>query len=257
LYAFIDKHGIQDDPKNGQLLGGLIIDQWGRELDPVTLEAATKHLRDQLTWVSANAREYNRVMSELTPENQELVGRWFKSTRLVSDGEQGRENTLLLIGWLRRNNYLINWQGLNAAMEAWIPTGQQSPLVSSKQTLHWKEVQAGPRTEYNGMRNHALDPVEEKKDPNAGLYDSRGRKNWAEVERIEREKKAKENPAPVTDAWEKLCRGMLNHGTHGQKNAAKEVFDRGIAAGKQFREIYSEMDALKRSYERMLPTSRF
>jgi hypothetical protein len=142
-------------------------------------------------------------------------------------------------------------------MEAWIPTGRQNSLVETKQTLHWKEVQAGPRTEYQGLHNHALDPEPETKAETPNLYTKSGLKNHAEVERIEREKKAKETPAPVKDAWQTLCEGLTRDGSHGQQENMKTILKQGIAAGKQFRQIYTEMAQMKKTYQHSLPTSRF
>jgi hypothetical protein len=59
------------------------------------------------------------------------------------------------------------------------------------------------------------------------------------------------------DAWETLCNQLLNYGTHGAQAAMRQIYDRGVSQRKSFREIYSEMNELKKSRERLLPTARY
>jgi hypothetical protein len=66
-------------------------------------------------------------------------------------------------------------------------------------------------------------------------------------------KEPESKPAQQTgrvDAWEKLCKQLLNYGTHGQQAAMREAYDSAHSQGKSWREVYAEMSALRKSYER-------
>lgn len=59
------------------------------------------------------------------------------------------------------------------------------------------------------------------------------------------------------DESQQVNDGLLQHGSHGQRAAAKAIYERGIAEGKTTRQIPSELGELKRSYERLISSAEF
>ncbi len=51
------------------------------------------------------------------------------------------------------------------------------------------------------------------------------------------------------DAWTQICEQLMRNGTHAQQAAQKALYERGIAEGKQHRQIATEMQKLKASCE--------
>lgn len=201
--------------------------------------------KDRFVWRTPAQREYDKIARE-NPTAAAQLSAWLETQgrpgQLVNDGsDQAFENSSLLLVELRGRE--INSQRIHEA------TGRIA--YKPGRQLHYIPT---PR---------AVDPRSHADDGGPFL----GRNvnlTPADHKRLAREAAEKANPqstptkptGPV-DAWEDLCNQLLRFGSHSAQANMRELLERGIQQRKSFREIYAEMNALKKSYERLLPTAKY
>src|SRR5258708_1479117 len=211
---------------------------------PATVEnirAVVKAYVDHLTWISQTAKNYQKLdIAEVA-----LVNRWLEQGSgrlLISDGEQGRENTLNLIRYCRKVGG-IDWHNLSKGLEVLNPT---MSLGANAPQLHWKEVTPpGGFTNRTGLPNHAEDPQPtepEKKNDRQYIH---GRLNHAW-----KDPNAPTAPVQVDPneggGWRQVCEALAKDGSHADQNELSQVMSRARAEGKSWLDTYSLMQTVKR-----------
>jgi len=210
---------------------------------PATVEnirAVVKAYVDHLTWVSQTAKDFQKL------DNAEigLVHKWFEQGSgrlLISDGEQGRENTINLLNYCRKVGG-VDWHNLSKGLEVLNPT---MSLGANAPQLHWKSVTPSSGfTNRTGLPNHAEKPQPEPEKEQTRQY-IHGRLNHAW-----KDPNAPTAPVQVDPneggGWRQVCEALAKDGSHADQNELSQVMSRARAEGKSWLDTYSLMQAVKR-----------
>jgi hypothetical protein len=235
--AWCAKHGIiEGDPHNVALIGQNFR-RWDLEVTEELLDANLEQFKNLgLKFYTEDQRYFHNELAGLTPTEQEALASWNPPYGVLAN----EYNAAILVRWIKAHNFQVTKDNLNLAAGQ----GKILPL------LQWDDSKTRPQ--YHDARRHVEDPNEQKIPVNEPL--------WRKLKREREAREAANQPVPQPkqiDAWEKICQDLMRHGTHSHQAAQKRIYEAGKAAGKQPRHIAQEMEAYKRSTERLLPTSRF
>jgi hypothetical protein len=227
--------------RNAEILGMLVIGQ-DQDITPETLAAAFKQVRHQLTFVTRLQQQADKLVNELGPAELTVLRNWFLRQRLVGvDGsEQGFANLVIILGWIMAHGYPVDARHLDLAL---------TNSMSGRNQLHWKPE---PKQKNTLLKNHAADQPAEQPKPDGRKYTKDGRINHAFQSPPE-----KTDTTPRTiDAWETLSYQLTRNGTHGQQAQLVQVLERARAEGKQWRQVYAEIEHAKKAFENRLVSVR-
>ena len=220
--------------------GNIVFAQF--ETQAVTIEGLRKvieALRPQLKWKSAAQIEYEKEYNRLSKDQQNQFGAWWfspstKKTILI-EGDEGFSNAAKIIAWMRGKAFDARTFGLAVSN------------LASSHGLHWatSPQRIDPRQHQDDGQGTGFMPKDSTPEMRGG------RKNHAytsPADQSEKETRSTDNPV---SAWESMARSMLSFGTPSQAAAIRETFDKAQAKGKSWREIYSEMQQVRKNYERV------
>jgi hypothetical protein len=220
-----------DDPKNGAANADLVASFFDQNPQAsVTVQsiraAVFGVLKDKLVWKSLDEVEFAKVWVTLTSLEQGNFNSWQRPARLINN----LRNNLAVLRYLKESqHYPVDAHYLE--------------LASTQRIAPQLEWEFAPRID---PRQHKSDGSFMPKDSDPNIR--AGRRNHAYQEPSKQE--APKTNAPV-DAWETMAKNMLGYGSHSQQIALKQVFDQARAAGKEWRQVYAELTALKRNYEKV------
>ena len=239
--------GLDVDHEGSTHNANLTLEYFEKNLGiPVTVEniyALVNQRPHDFKWRTPAQREYDKIASE-NPTAAAQLAEWLatqgKPGQLVNTGDEAFVNSSLLLVELRGRE--VNPQRIYEAMGriSYRPGRQlyTIPMPRKVDPRQHKDDGSG----FLSKKDVNKSPRDYKKEAEAAYADPK--LTLAKVER-------------TPDAWETLCNQLLNYGTHGAQVAMRQIYDRGISQRKSFREIYSEMNELKKSRERLLPTARY
>ena len=194
---------------------------------PVLLEAGT------VRQYSPTELRYREIQAE-SPSRAAAFRLWFLSRQnrsLTQDGDTGLLNEIACLNELTGRD--INSKTI------WDAIGR----LANKGQVHFLPVQATPDSRRHTDDGSGMSQTRSEK------YRADGRINHSYVDPVV----AAAAAAPrVTNSWERMCEvAMANYGTPPQALALHEAFDNGVAAGKQYSEIYKDINILKQSFARV------
>jgi hypothetical protein len=207
---------------------------------PVTVDgilSVANQLADKLEYKSKTAKQL--ALSQLTTAEWDELQDFLRRKPLVKlDGSNdGFHNSVLLVEWLRRYNYPINFPTLQKAMDGFAYCRSTDP----KQLLRWLETTStSPRGRWSqddepGRKpGQFFKPSEEER---SSVYSTSGRKNHAH------DSANQQTPAtPVLDAteaaWKRMADAALVSGPqhHSARDERREAYD--AAMGGSYRRVY-------------------
>jgi len=218
---------------------------------PVTVEIVVKLIEAQpgLKWLTPAELEYHRVAAE-NPVAARQVEAWLntqgKPGQLVNSGDAAFENLSLLLGTLQ--GYEISSPRIQDAIDR-IQNRPGRQLRRVPQPRRTEPVSTAAKADDSDSTNWlGRDMV---KNADGSFRSKTPAEQRRDMEAAERAKAQPATPATHTEtAWETLCNQLRDYGTHhSQRAAMRETYDRGIANGKSWREIYVEMNQLRKQYE--------
>ena len=213
---------------------------------PVTFDGLLTVLNrvgDKLHYTSKIAKQLasSRLTAAEMDELQDFLRR--KPVVKLDGSNDGFHNAVLLVEWLRRYNYPINFDFLSKAMEGFT----YSPSTDPKQLLRW--VENTTRPERYG-RHQDDDPNRKpgqlfSEEPNSRLYVN-GRKNHA----LDPEYQKKPAP-PTLDAseasWKRMADAKLGTGgTHSGNAALQEAYDTALATTSSYRQVFEAVSKVSK-----------
>jgi len=186
-------------------------------------------MRQQMHWLSPVQQEYRKLAAE-NPAAAQAIANWLQGQRqLVKTGEEGLRNVITLFTELRGR--------------------EVSPVsceqAASRAQYSGKQVFYNPGPAYHNPRQHKSDGkgFMPKDETNLSAADHR------------RNPRGETSPVPVEELsdseriFKASAEGLLRHGTHSFQQAMRELYDRK-PADKSWRQLYGEMNDLKRQTER-------
>lgn len=237
--------GLDVDHENATHNANLILNYFDRNLNlPVTKASIYKFIeanKQQFAWLSSARREYEKVAAS-NPTAAAALTNWLQTQKkLVNTGDEGFENASLILGALQGRE--ATWQNISHAEDRILHNpGRQ--LVYIAQPRRTEPVSAAAKAD-DGTPFLSGNLV---KNADGSFRSKTPAEQARDREAAERQSQPTRQAEP--DAWETLCIQLCNYGSrHSQKAAMKETFDRGVANGKSFREIYGEMNQLRKQYE--------
>jgi len=244
-----DDSGDPETVANAELVLNYFLETWKADMTEANFALAFPQLRSQLKFYSSTQHaEYTHLANENRQAVQQLSA-WLatqgKPGQLVNQGDQAYENVSLLLTALSGRD--INPTSIAHAEDriAHRPGRQlhrvPQPRRSEPQS---PAAKADDSTSANWLGRDLVKNAD-------GSYRSKAvAEQRRDAEAVERAKSQPHTPQAEPTAWETLCNQLRDYGTrHSQRAAMRETYDRGIANGKSWREIYSEMTLLKRQYE--------
>jgi hypothetical protein len=194
-----------------------------------TVLKACEDMHAQMRWKPEEQIAFQNIYATLNPQEKQAFNSWVRPQRLINND---RNNAAILVYLKQNQRYEVNHRTLLQASVDRIAT-----------QLEWQPT---PKT---------VDPRRHTDDGSGFLRDEKNpryRNNRINHAYREPGTEAPKATTPAS-AWQQLAEGLLRQGTHSQQAAYREIHDRGIAQNKSFREIYSEMNKLRVSYERVIP----
>ena len=228
--------------KNAEIIFGYFETHPNIPVTVANIKAVVKGYVDHLTWISQAAKNYQKL------DNAEiaLVNRWFEEGAgrlLISDGEQGRENTLTLLNYCRKVGQ-VDWNNLNRGIEALNPL-HALPGVNAP-TLHWKTVTPPSGfTNRTGLPNHAEKPQTaepEKKNDRQYIH---GRLNHAWKDPNQPTEPVQVDP-DEGGGWRRVCEALAKDGSHSEQAEITAVMETARTNGKSWQQVYQLMQQVKR-----------
>jgi hypothetical protein len=202
---------------------------------PVTLNTVLEAFRlmhDQLRFKPRVQVEYEAEYDALSQENKNIFGAWWFSSStkktIVIDGDQGFSNAAKVLAWMHGKPF--SSRNLDLAI---------TNLAGSRGSLYW-----APTPKHTDPRQHQ----------DSGSFMSKDSVNLSARDHAQRARQAQADntPAPAqtepAEVWQTLCQRLLGHGTHGCQAAMAKLYDQ--RGNKPWRQLYTEMNNIARSYER-------
>jgi hypothetical protein len=207
---------------------------------PVTVDgliSVANRLADKLHYTSKAAKQL--ASSQLTAAEMDNVQDFLHRKPLVRlDGttEGGFHNAVLLVEWLRRYRFAIDFNGLQKAMEGFAYSQSTDP----KQLLRWLESTTGSK--HYGKHSADDDPNRKpgqlfSEEQTSRLYVN-GRKNHSLDPEFQ-----KKPAAPTLDAsessWKQMADAKLGSGgSHSGNAALQEAYDNALVTTSSYRQVF-------------------
>jgi hypothetical protein len=208
---------------------------------PVTVDgliSVANQLADKLYYISKPAKQL--TLSRLTSEEMDVLREFLARKPLAKlDGSNdGYHNAVLLVEWLRRYNYPINFEFLSKAMDGFTYSQSTDP----NQLLRWLET---PRTTPRGRWSQDDDPNRKPGQLFTEPVKTDGpRYRGGRLDHSTDTRYQQKPAAPVLDqteqAWKKLADQALQNGPqhHSAKEARQEAYDVALGNGASYRKVY-------------------
>jgi hypothetical protein len=248
------RNGLDSWTQKGIQANADLIDQFfqANPTVPVTVAniyKAVEKRKSEFAWLTPPQTEWY-LTAQKNPELANQLAGYLASTSgrpgaLAKDGDDLFVNLLLMFTELHARRETVSSQTIASAENR----------IANRAGKQLARVPAPRRTEPISPAAKADDGSPFLGGDMAKNADGSYRSKTYAEQKAEREaaERAKSTPAPAQrepDAWESLCDQLKNYGTHhSQRAAMQETFDRGVANGKSFREIYAELTSLKKQYE--------
>ena len=215
---------------------------WNTDITEELLDQALPQFRKLgLKFLDENTVELMRQLQRLTPAEQEVIATWVPPRGILAS----EYNAALLVRYVKDHRWAFTHDSLNLA------AGQNNVnSVLQKDEAALRPKSAESRHKDDGSQRFAGDFL--GKDVNKPLWLKR-REGREAAEKTQRTPQRTQE----VDAWTQICERLMRNGTHAQQAAQKALYERGIVEGKQPRQIASEMENLKRSYERLVSRAPF
>jgi hypothetical protein len=117
LVKFCDEHNIVVEGSAGEQIGReiihYIVNIWKEELTPHTLGVALDKLRDRLVFYEPKQKEYERVLTGLSAEEQQALKEW-KSVRGLKNSFH---NAVALVSWIKAHGFKVTQANLLLALQ--------------------------------------------------------------------------------------------------------------------------------------------
>jgi hypothetical protein len=249
--AAIRLRGIDiENTEEGKKNGALIIKSFQDNSNvPVTLDgviSVVNQLADKLIFKSKIAKQL--ASSQLTAEEMDNLQDFMRRKPVVKlDGsEDGFHNAVLLVEWLRRYKFPINFDSLSKALEGFAYSQSTDP----KQLLRWLEpARTSPRGRWSQDDDPTRKPGQLFTEERSSVWTASGRKNHA--------KDPENQPKPVVPVpdsseaqWKKMADEKLGMGrTHSQKAELQEVYDNALATTTSYRKVYEAVSRVVKRYQ--------
>jgi hypothetical protein len=217
--AFCQQHNILNDSspaaiKNGDEIGGYIVQQWLEDITEHTLGVALEQLRDRLTFISPEQAEVQDILGKLDQGQRDTVAAWLaKNHRLEVDGPKGFSNVSVLTAWLINHKFAISEANLNTALG--------NAMNSGHRKIHWKEPPKADRSYGPGGKlNHSV------VNPSTEGFMPKNQTNRTLRQVMEDNRpKVETVPTPVSINVEYQAKAEALQGrSHGQTEMAKKLF---------------------------------
>jgi hypothetical protein len=257
------KNVIADDLSNGEVVANYFQNTWNEDITEPNLNTAFEALRPHLKMDSPARQEAQRLAQGYF--DSQALAAWFDEQTLLSkDGDEGHRNFAELISELQLQHLPATDVNIQSAIMS-IQHATQGGSVGKFSTRNRRPfVYAQKAKERQKSFHQATDDGKNPFSTSEMVKTSDGgyRSKTPQEQRRDAElAEAAKNPTPKTrgpeDAWETACNELLRFGSHSAQANMRELYERGIERGKSFREIYSEMNKLKASNERLLPTAKY
>ncbi len=234
---------------NAELVLNYFLEVWKQDMNEVNFAQAFPQLKPHLKFYSSPQHaEYTHIANENIHAAQQLAA-WLntqgKPGQLANSGDDAYANLTLLLTELRNRRQDVSSTAIRDAENR----------IANRPGRQLHRVPQPRRTEPISPAAKADDGAPFLGGDMIKNLDGSYRNKTATEQRqdMEAAEKAKQTPAIRTEpkeAWEELCNQLKNYGTyHSQRAAMNETYDRGVANGKSFREIYAEMNQLRKQYE--------
>ena len=233
LQEFFNEHPELDTANNGEKIFQYIVETWQEQVTPYTLGVAVQKLTEarQIEVLSPAAITYFKISRQEDPARVKALSDWFENQQIiVKDDDLGFQNATALLLELRGRD--ITQRSIQEAVGR----------VGHRNGLHYVPVKRRP-----DPRQHTLRPGESFMSKSETNLSARDHARKAEA-------RGETTPAPAKpaekDTWQEICERMLRHGTHGCQAAMAEAFNR--RGDKSWRQLYSDLEKIARSYERLV-----
>lgn len=212
---------------------------------PVTvanLIAVVNQLKAQLHWKSRVHVQADALVNRLEPGELTALRNWLERQKLIQiseDPEKGYANVVTIVGWVKAHQFAVDSKHLDMAL---------TNCMRGQSPLYWRPE---PRNRSTFLKNHAAEQPAEQPRLDDRRYTKDGRINHA----VQPPEGTRTTPRTV-DAWETMSYQLTRNGTHGQQAQLLQVLERAKAEGKQWRQVYSEVEHAKRAFENKLVSVR-
>lgn len=234
--TFCLEHGIRLDgaegERNGDILGGSVVSA-GYDITPQTLQTVFDQVKVQLNLKSEAEMQFDREAAnnpgaasalqaqyprELSPETDDV----FHNCALLLVELRGREvNQKTIFDAIGRLNFKPSRDPLRFA-----PT---KPQVNPRSHKSDSEPFLG-------------------KHVNESAYQKKARERKEAEERETAQPQSRE----PKDSWTVACENIMRDGSHSQQEASRHEYEKGLAEGKQPREIYSRLIQVQKNYKTLV-----
>jgi hypothetical protein len=253
--------GSADDQENASLVVKYFTETWNEDMNDQTLALAFPQLKSLLKFDSAARIEARRIAKDF-PDVQAL-GAWFDTqTFLVKEGDDGFRNiTELMLELQGRSVTPANIDSaimsINATQGGSVgrfSTRRRRPLIYVQKKVERKK--SFHELTDDGVNSFSTSGMVKQAD---GSFRS---KTYAEQKRdaeaAAEKAKATTRPSKELDAWQVIAQGILGSGgSHGRNASLQAIYDLGTNGQLEWRQVATQMQAMKKSYDTLLSTARY
>lgn len=254
--AAIRLRGIHiDDNGEGNKNATEIMKPFENSNAPVTLDGILSAVNqavkaDRLLYTSKIAKQFNLLLVQMTADEVTELQDFLRRKPLVKldGGNDGFHNAVLLVEWLRRYKFPINFEYLSKAMDGFTYSTSTDP----KQLLRWLETSTPT---FQTRQDRHVDDNPQRKP--GQLFDEpvksdgpryvNGRLNHATDTRNQPKPALK--PLDATEReWKRMADDVLGRArTHSQKIELQEAYDNAL--GGSYRKVYEAVSRAAKRYE--------
>ena len=242
----VSPYGTPEAQHNAKFVTDYFEKTWPVDLSLENMAKAWPLLKPYLKLRTENQIELGRQLSRLTPAEQEAIASWVPPTGILANDF----NAAILVRYCKDHNWLVDHAHLNLAS-----TQDRVQGVLQKDTSK-REKNIDPRSHKSTDDGTPFILGDDMKRLSDGSWVSKTKQDY-DREAREKDQQVAPQRTQEVDAWRQICEQLMRNGTHAQQAAQKALYERGIAEGKQPRQIASEMENLKRSYERLVSRAPF
>jgi hypothetical protein len=132
---------VQASNSNATLIADYFQNQWKMDLTKINLEAALTVLRPRLVFFeSVVQQQWDNVAAQLSNHQYQVLESWFMSQPiLVTDGDQGKTNLIVMLDVLQKHGKDISVENLNLMLSNGYFTLNNGPKQQAR-TVYFKKI---------------------------------------------------------------------------------------------------------------------
>jgi len=234
--SFCLENGVRlDGPegeRNGDILGGSVVSA-GYDITPQSLQTVFDQVKDQLSIKTQAEINYDRVAAENPSAATALQAQYPRE--LSQENDDVFHNCTLLLVELRGRE--VNQKTIFDAIGRLNFKPSRDPLRFAP-----TKPQVNPRSHKSDSEPFLGKHV------NESAYQKKARERKEAEERETAQPQSRE----PKDSWTVACENIMRDGSHSQQEASRHEYEKGLAEGKQPREIYSRLIQVQKNYKTLV-----